>query len=125
MDAKTGTLVTQLNAYSTLVNWRSLLHHLPDVIDNDALQKLSKQQALTLSATGLFGFSDKGLSLAPQLRKPPKLSLGKLYKVAHNSSLAEQTTQLADSKLRDFRMVCSALWKITLPEEVMPIFVAE
>jgi len=78
-----------------------------------------------LTATGLFGFTVNGLSLVPQLIKPPKLAQSKLKKLAVDSNLAGQHSDLAESKLRDFRMVCSALWKVTLPEEVMPIFVVD
>lgn len=124
MDGKTGALVTQLTPYKTLLNWKNLLHHLPDIIDINALKKLNNQQGLALTATGLFSFNESGLGIIPQLKTPPRLAVNKVSKLVDpNTACLEKTQSLTESKLRDFRMVCSALWKITLPDEVRPILI--
>ncbi len=37
----------------------------------------------------------------------------------------QQDTHLAESKLRDFRMACAALWQISLPNEIRPVFIED
>lgn len=123
MDAETGAIVSQLEPYSTMACWQHILTNLHYLVEPNELQKQPKVKALSLCETGLFGYTDNGLDIAPFLKNMPQLFLPEFTENIPNDAPTFHVKQLKPSLVREFRSVVSALWKITIPPVAEPIYI--
>ncbi|MEJ2911841.1 hypothetical protein [Pseudoalteromonas sp. C12FD-1] len=123
MDAQTGAIVMQLEPYKLLPCWQSLLLNLSHFIDTSELKTMPKSKALSLCETGLFGFTDNGIGIAPFLKDMPTILLPDLNSQRPDAAPEFSANLLNHSHLREFRAVVSALWKITLPTVIEPVYI--
>lgn len=123
MDAETGAVVSQLEPYSTMACWQQILTNLPHLVEPNELDHQPKVKALSLCETGLFGYTENGLDIAPFLKDIPQIFLPELTETPPSNAPTFENIQLKPSLVREFRTVVSALWKVTIPPVTEPIYI--
>lgn len=123
MDGQTGAIVMQFEPYQLLTCWQSVILNLSHFVDTAELKGISKSKALRLCETGLFGFTDNGIDVASFLKNVPTILLPDLQSKRPEQAPEFSPELFRHSYLREFRMVVSALWKITLPTVIEPVYI--